>query len=60
MMPDDDMGDQDNITLKDVAKGAIASKMDGRQTLENMKKTLDIVKAEDIDEKISSLRTNKD
>lgn len=56
MMPDDDMGNKDNITLTDLAKGAIANNQDGKTTLENMHKTLEMVRGEDIDKKIEELK----
>lgn len=55
-MPDDTMGDDDNITTTDLAKAAIASSMDGKETLENIKKTLNSLTPEELDKKIEELK----
>ncbi|KKQ15178.1 MAG: hypothetical protein US28_C0021G0009 [Candidatus Daviesbacteria bacterium GW2011_GWA1_36_8] len=56
MIPDDDMGDHHNITTHSLAEGAVASHMDGKTTLENMKKTLELVSPEDIDKEIAKIK----
>lgn len=56
MMPDDTMGDDRNLVLNDLADGAIASGQDGKTTLENIKKTLEMVTTEELDKKIASLK----
>jgi hypothetical protein len=49
-MYDDDMGDAANITLQTLAKAAKASKMNGKDTLEEMKKSLDKITPEELDD----------
>lgn len=51
-MPDDTMGNEANMVLNDIADGAIASGQDGRTTLENIKKTLEMITAEELDKRI--------
>lgn len=55
-MPDDTMGDERNVTLTDLAEGAIASNQDGKTTLENMKSAIKQLSAEDIDQKIEEVK----
>lgn len=55
-MMDDSMGNDNNLTLTDLAKAAIASSMDGKETLENMKESLEIINSEDLDKKIAELK----
>ena len=56
MMPEDDMGNHHNITTHSLAEGAIASNQGGRITLENMKKGLELISAEDIDKEIAKIK----
>lgn len=55
-MPDDDMGNQDNITLTDLAKAAIASKMSAQDTLKVMKDALGQISVEELEQKIDELK----
>lgn len=57
-MFDDDMGDQDNITLTSVAKAAIASGMNGVDTIKEMNKSLEHVTSEDLDKKIAQIKNS--
>ncbi len=52
----DSMGDDRNITLKTVAKAAIASDMDGKETLESLKDAVESIKPEEIDKEIEKLK----
>lgn len=58
-MMDNDMGDKDNVTIEDVAKAAIASNMNGQETITNMKQSLEQIKAEDLDKKIEEVKQKK-
>lgn len=51
----DDMGNQDNITIKTLAKAAKVSHMNGKDTLENVKRALQNLKPEEIDKEIDKL-----
>lgn len=51
-MYDDDMGNKDNITTAGLVKAAMASNMDGKETMEELKKSLEKIKPEDLDKKI--------
>lgn len=53
---DDDMGNKDNIIRKTLAKAAIASGMNGENTIEELKKALERIKPEDIDKIIEELK----
>lgn len=57
-MPDDDMGNQDNITLTDLAKAAIASKMSAQDTLRAIKDALGQISVEELAKKINELKSN--
>lgn len=59
-MVDDDMGNARNITLTTVANAAMASQMDGNDTLANTKEALDKISAEELDKKIEQLKSKKD
>jgi len=54
-MPNDDMGDPANITLSVLAKAAVASKMNGKDTIAEMKKSLEKLSPEELDKKIEEL-----
>lgn len=58
-MMDNDMGDKDNVVLEDLALGAIASNMNGQETLTNMKQSLEQIKVEDLDKKIEEVKKRK-
>lgn len=58
-MMDNDMGDEDNVTIEDVAKAAVASNMNGQETITNMKQSLEQIKAEDLDKKIQEVKAKK-
>lgn len=51
-MPEDDMGNKDNITTEDLAKAAIASKMSAEETLKKMEEGLKLVRKEDLEKEI--------
>lgn len=53
MMNDDDMGNPDNLTTSMIAKAAIASNMNGKDTIENIKAGLETLTPEELDKKIS-------
>lgn len=56
-MPNDKMGDERNLTLEDLAEAQMANEgMTGEQTLEEMKKSLDKLKGEDIDKEVENLK----
>ncbi len=57
MMNDDTMGDEDNITTSKIAKAAIASNMNGKETIENMKAALETLTSEELDKKIEQLKS---
>lgn len=60
-MPDDNMGDPKNITLTTLAQAAIASQMNGKDTIENTKKALqDQITSEELDKKIEELKKKGD
>ena len=56
MMTDDTMGDDRNVTTTMLAQAAIASGQDGKATLENTKKALEVLVAEELDKKIEDLK----
>lgn len=58
-MPDDDMGNQDNITLTDLAKAAIASKMSAQDTLKAIKDSLGQISVEELAKKINELKNQQ-
>lgn len=51
-MPDDDMGNSDNLTLTDLAKAARASDMNAADTLANLRQALDQIDPKQLDQKI--------
>ncbi len=53
---DDTMGNDDNIILTDLAKAAIASDMDGKETLANMKEAIEKITPAELDKKIAKLK----
>ncbi len=55
-MPDDTMGDDQNITTLTLAKAALASDQDGETTLRHMNETLARMKGSDIDKKKEELQ----
>jgi hypothetical protein len=56
-MWNDTMGDERNVILNDLANAAIASDMDGKETLENMKDAVESIKPEDLDKEIEKVKT---
>lgn len=58
-MMDNDMGDKDNVILEDLALAAVASNMNGQETITNMKQSLEQIKAEDLDKKIVEVKAKK-
>lgn len=54
-MPHDDMGNPQNITVKTLAKAAKASGMNGKDTLEALKKSLQNLQAEELEKGIEKL-----
>lgn len=58
-MSDDDMGNPDNITTKDLAKAAIASGISGQGTIREMKKALETLNPEKLEEEIKKKREQK-
>lgn len=54
-MPNDDMGNPKNITLTTIAQAAVASKMNGKDTIAEMKKSLEKITSEELDNKIDEL-----
>ena len=57
MMNDDDMGNPDNITTTMIAKAAIASNMNGKDTIENMKAALETLTPEELDKKKAEIKS---
>ncbi len=55
-MIDDTMGNEENIILNDLAKAAIASEESGKETLDNMKASLNQITPEQLDERISKIK----
>lgn len=55
-MPDDSMGNDDNITTKTLAKAAIASSMDGKSTIDELLVSLNKLKFQDLDKKIAEIK----
>lgn len=56
-MWNDTMGDDRNITLKMLAKSAIASDMDAKETIEAMQDSLESIKPEELEKEIEKLKT---
>lgn len=59
-MWEDTMGDKRNITLNTLAKAAVASDMDGKETLENMKDAIESIKPEELDKEIEKVKSQGD
>lgn len=55
----DEMGHDDNITLKTLAKAAIAMDMNGTDTLQNIKELLNETTAEELDAKIEEVKNHE-
>ena len=55
-IPDDTMGNDDNITVTTLAKAAIASDMNGQGTLAFLKRDMELVTPEMLDKKIAELK----
>lgn len=55
----DDMGDKRNVTLHMLAEAAIASEMDGKETLENMKDAIESIKPEELDKEIEKVKSQE-
>lgn len=49
-MPDDDMGNPDNLTMEDVKKAAKASGMSVKDTINNLKASLQMLDIDKLDE----------
>lgn len=49
-MPDDDMGNPDNLTTKDLKKAAKASNMSLKDTVNNVKAALEMLDVEKLEE----------
>lgn len=56
MMNDDDMGNADNITTHTLAKAAIASNMNGKDTIENTKEALNSLTSAELDKVIAEIK----
>lgn len=54
-IPNDDMGNPDNLTLKTLAKAAKASQTSGTQTLDNLKQALNQVSPSQLEEEVKKL-----
>ncbi len=52
----DTMGDERNITLHDLAKAAVASDMNGKDTLESMKDAVESITPEELDKEIEKVK----
>ena len=55
----DTMGDERNITLSELAKAAIASDMNGKDTLESMKDAVESITPEELDKEIEKVKSEE-